>query len=369
MSSTRRILFFFVHPGNYHFFKHTIDTLKKNGHTIDIAIVTKDILEDLVIDAGWDYTNIFPEGRRNKKLPILVVTIINFLKTIIRLYKYTKGKTYDLFITDDLLVVIGKLKRVPTLLFQDDDLDAVPESALLLCMATKIVAPACSKFGRFEKNKIPYDGNHELAYLNPNYFTPDYKIVEAFNPERKKYFILRLVSLTASHDRGKSGISNDHAKKIMKLLERHGKIFITSERDLPAEFVKYRLRIKSSDIAHALYFAEMVISDSQTMTSEAAVLGTPALRFNDFVGKISYLEEEHKFGLTYGFKTNQFDELYDKIEELLNTPNLKGEWQKRREKLLNDTIDVTAFMVWLIGNYPESVRELKSNPEVQEKFK
>lgn len=357
-----RLLFFFVHPAKYHLFKHCIDILKRKGHTIDIAIVTKDILEDLIIDAGWEYTNIFPEGRRNKNLPILVATFINLLKTIVRLHKYTKGKKYDLFITDDLLVFIGKLKRIPTLYFQDDDLDAVPESAFFFSMATQIVAPACSKFGRFEKKKISYEGNHELAYLNPNYFIPDYEIVESFNPRKKSYFILRLVSLTASHDRGKSGISDEYAKKIIKLLEKYGEIFITAERELPIEFEKYRLRIKPSDIAHALYFAEMVISDSQTMTSEAAVLGTPALRFNDFVGKLSYLEElEHEYNLTYGFGTSEPQELYDKIEELLKIQNLKEVWAEKRAKLLKDKIDVTAFMVWLIENYPESIGKMNAD--------
>ncbi len=35
------------------------------------------------------------------------------------------------------------------------------------------------------------------------------------------------------------------------------------------------------------------------MIAEAAVLGTPSIRFNDFVGKLGYLEDlEHKYGLT-----------------------------------------------------------------------
>ncbi|RLC47850.1 MAG: hypothetical protein DRH57_03280, partial [Candidatus Cloacimonadota bacterium] len=101
-----------------------------------------------------------------------------------------------------------------------------------------------------------------------------------------------------------------------------------------------------------------------------AVLGTPAIRCNDFVGRISYLEEqEHKYGLTYGFKPNQFDNMVKKITELLNTPNLKQEWQKRRQKMLSEKIDVTAFMVWFVENYPESVKIMKENPdETQKQF-
>ena len=43
----------------------------------------------------------------------------------------------------------------------------------------------------------------------------------------------------------------------------------------------------------------MFIGDSQTMTSEAAVLGVPSLRCNSFAGRISYInEQEFKYGLT-----------------------------------------------------------------------
>ena len=66
-------------------------------------------------------------------------------------------------------------------------------------------------------------------------------------------------------------------------------MYITSERELPEEFEKYRIKIKVNDIAHAIYFAELLIADSQTMSAEAAVLGTPYIRYNDFIGKISYL--------------------------------------------------------------------------------
>lgn len=355
-----KILFFFVHPANYHLFKHTINRLKTKGYHVDIAIVTKDILEDLVIDAGWKYTNIFPEGRRSKKLPIIFASLINALKTVFRLLKYTAGKNYDLFITDDLLSIVGKIKGVPTLHFQDDDINAVPESAILLKCATKIVGPYCTKFGRYQKKVIAYNGNQELAYLHPNYFIPDYRIVESFNSDKMKYVILRLVSLTASHDRGKRGLSNKNCRKLIELLSQNAKIFITSERKLTSEFEKYRISIKPNDIAHALYFAEMFIGDSQTMTSEAAVLGTPALRLNDFVGKISYIEEEERYGLAFGFKTDDFDKLYEKVEELLQIENLKTEWQKLRQKMLSEKIDVTEFIIKLIACYPDRLKQLQS---------
>jgi predicted glycosyltransferase len=114
----------------------------------------------------------------------------------------------------------------------------------------------------------------------------------------------------------------------------------------------------------------MLIGDSQTMTSEAAVLGTPAIRCNTFVRRISYLEEEEfKYNLTYGFLPTDSEAMFGKIEELLAMSNLKQEWQRRREIMLANKIDVTAFFVWFIENYPESTKIMRENPDYQYKFK
>ena len=154
------------------------------------------------------------------------------------------------------------------------------------------------------------------------------------------------------------------------MLESKGKVFITTERNIDEEFMKYQLLI-SPEKAHSLmYYATMLIGDSQTMTSEAAVLGTPAIRSNTFVGRISYLEEEeHKYNLTYGFLPTNTEAMFIKINELLATPNLKEVWEERRAKMLFDKIDVTAFYVWFIENYPNSATIMKENPEFQKQFK
>ena len=114
----------------------------------------------------------------------------------------------------------------------------------------------------------------------------------------------------------------------------------------------------------------MFIGDSQTMTSEAAVLGVPSIRSNSFVGRIAYLEEEeHKYGLTFGFKPGETDQMFNKINALLRMPDLKIELQKRRMKLLGDKIDVTAFLVWFVENYPKSFKIMKENPDYQFNFR
>ena len=156
----------------------------------------------------------------------------------------------------------------------------------------------------------------------------------------------------------------------MDYLKTKGKVFITTERDIDNEFKPYQLKV-SPEKAHSLmYYATMLVGDSQTMTSEAAVLGTPAIRCNTFVGRIHYLEEEeHKYGLTYGFRPEQSEEMFEKMEELLSMPNLKEEWQSRRQKMLSEKIDYAPFLTWFIENYPESRETMKENPDCQFRFR
>ena len=108
----------------------------------------------------------------------------------------------------------------------------------------------------------------------------------------------------------------------------------------------------------------------ENLTSEAAVLGVPSLRCNSFAGRISYLEEhETKYGLTYAYTPDKFEALVKKLNEMLTMPNLKGEWLKRKEIMLADKIDVTAFWLWFIEDYPSSANVMKENPDYQYRFK
>jgi hypothetical protein len=50
-------------------------------------------------------------------------------------------------------------------------------------------------------------------------------------------------------------------------------------------------------------------------------------------------------------------------------PNIKVEWQKRRMKMLSEKIDVTAFMVWFVENYPQSIKVMKEQPDYQYNFR
>jgi uncharacterized protein len=364
-----RFLFYLVHPAKFQFHKVQIITLKKNGHQVDIVINTKDILEELVKEEGWAYTNIFPKSRKIKGVHVYIAAVISIFKTVYRLWKFTRGKKYDLFI-GDLLSILGRIKGVPSLYPTDDVLAAVPEQAIFFKTVNYLIAPVITNIGKYERKKIAYKGYKALAHLHPNHFKPNKSLLFKELQDGTPYFIIRCTGFGATHDLNKSGISNNVLFQLKEILEPHGKVYITSERKLPQELEKYRLNIRKNDIAHYIAFSQMFIGDSTTMSTEAAVLGTPSVEFDEYFYEIDQmLELEKKYELIHCFRVNQEQEFLNKVKKLVNTKDLKDVYLKRREKLLNETIDVSSFLIWLFENHPKSTITYFINPDIQDGFK
>ena len=66
-----RVLFYIVHPAKYHLFRIVINELMKDFY-VDIVINSKDVLEELVKNEGWGYTNLFPKGRNVSSKPSII---------------------------------------------------------------------------------------------------------------------------------------------------------------------------------------------------------------------------------------------------------------------------------------------------------
>jgi len=364
----KRFLFYLVHPAKFNFHKVQINALKKRGHIVDIVINTKDILEELVKEEGWEYTNIFPKSRKIKGIHVYVAAFISIFLTIYRLWKYTKGKKYNLFI-GDLTTILGRIKGVPSLYPTDDVLAAVPEQAIFFKTVNYIIAPIITDVGKY-KNKIGYRGYKALAHLHPNHFIPDKQRLAKNLRDGGGFFLIRCTGFQATHDLNKSGISDNILYKLIDRLKNHGQILISSERKLPRDLEQYSLNIKKKDMAHYLSFAYLFISDSTTMSVEAAVLGTPSIEFDEYFYEIEQmLEIEKKYQLIHCFRVNQEIELLAKVNELISTKNIKQIYEKRQSNLLNNCIDVSAFLIWLFENYPHSKDEFfKNGNVVQDRF-
>ena len=353
------------HPAHVHLLRNVFFMLSERGH--DVQVVVKEIPSAMkLLDLyGIPYINI------GKKDDALMKKGVDQLVYDRRLLKLVRKKHIDLGVGSSINIAhVSRLCRMKSIILDDDDDEVEPLFVKFgHPFADAILSPIDTP--RRSKKTIYVNTYHELSYLHPNQFEPDPSILKDAGVETgDPYFILRFNAFKAHHDVGVVGLTIENKRRLVNYLKTKGKVFITTERDIDDEFKPFQLKV-SPEKAHSLmYYATMLVGDSQTMTSEAAVLGTPAIRCNTFVGRIHYLEEEeHKYGLTYGFHPEQSEEMFKKIEELLSMPNLKEEWQIRRQKMLSEKIDYAQFLTWFVENYPESGKTMKENPEFQYRFK
>ena len=365
---TKEILFYLGHPAHFHLFKHVITDLQSKGNRIFILIKKKDILEELLEKSNMQYLNILPEGRKDNKIGLA----LGLIKRDFRLFSFCLSNRPDLMVGTSVEIGhVGSLLRIPSINVNEDDANVVPlYSKLTYPWATHILSPTVCYNGKWERKSVKYQGYHELAYLHPEHFKPSQTIAGNYLDTSKSYYLIRFAKLTAHHDTGIRGISDELAQKIIKLLEETGNVYISSERPLPAAFEKYRIAVNPLDMHHIMAFASLYIGDSQTMAAEAGVLGVPFIRFNDFVGRIGYLNElENKYQLGYGIKPDKPKELQEKVLELIKMPDRMEVFKKRRQAMLNEKINTAKFIAWFIQNYPASVEIMKKQPEFQFNFR
>lgn len=363
-----KIIVYLNHPAHFHLFKNVIINLKHDGHIVKILSKKKDILDDLLINAQFEYTNILSQGRKDSKLGMLKSLIVKS----VRLIKFTRKFKPDLIIgTAFEFAHVSWLLGIPFITVSEDDASAaVAWAKYSYPFAKHVLSPSSCDNLKWNNKTITYNGYHELAYLHPNHFSPDIEVVKKYFSIDKPYVIIRFAKLTANHDSGIKGINYDIARNMINILKTDVNIYITSERKLEPEFEEYRIKINPLDMHHVLAFAKFYIGDSQTMAAEAGVLGVPFVRFNDFVGRIGYLNElENVYKLGFGIKTNEENKFYETIETLLQNKNIKKVYADRRKKMLSEKIDVARFITWLVEKYPESVTINKENPLFRKNFK
>lgn len=353
------------HPAHFHLYKNVIKQLKIAGHNVKIVISEKDILVKNLKNADLEYEVIaLSDARKGLALKAKKILVSSYL-----LYKICKEFRPNLMIGClTQMGFVGKILNIPTIFNAEDDISyTMLQGILTYPFISKILTPTPTNVGVFRYKRITYEGYHKLAYLHPKRFEVNDALVNDYF-EGRSFVFIRLVNLNAYHDVGSQGISESVLRNIIDLLSGY-QIVISSEKKLPKEFEKYKLKINENQVHHFLAKASLFIADSQSMTVEAAMLGVPNIKFNSFYGKISVLEElEKAYLLTIGVSPKEESKLYELITKMINNELNSEKFGISRSKMLNDKIDVSAFFIWFIENYPKSVLIMKENPDYQYNF-
>lgn len=350
------------HPKQVNMLKNIIWNLEKKGHVVKITAADKENILQKLDAYGFSY-----ESRKHYKG--LVNKAIGMLRTDFWLYGIAKQFQPDIFLsyTSPYQAHVSKLLRKPYIAFTDVEGDSAAR-ALMLSFTDVVLVPSC--FSRdLGSKEVRFNSYFELAYLHPDYFTPNPAVLEELNlsiNDNDKYILMKISSLDASHDIGAKGLNFRSTKEILefiKKLETYGRVFLESEISLSSELDRYMLRIPINDFHDCISFAAMYIGDGASMAAEAAVLGVPSIYVTNTRRWGFANDLEKRYGLVHTF-TNR-EQALEKALELLEDDDLKNKWRKRREKVLNEKVDVVKFMTEFIENYPESFHEYKKARDQQ----
>ncbi len=353
-----KLAFFINTPAHVHLHKNTIRRLEADGHQIKILARNYGDTIKLLDELGFGYFMYadVPESKYGKflSLPVNVLTAYSFLRGF----------------NPDLLIGVGvysaytsQLLRKPCVIFNDSEL--IPMQFMLFRpFVSVIITPSCFN-KELGKKHIKINGYKEFAYLHPNHFKPDDNIFNLLGITREEDFtLLRFNAFDAVHDIGVGGFSLDEKRMLVNDLKKYTRVFISSETELPDDLEEFTIKIPKYRIHDVLYYAKMVVADTQTMITEAGILGTPAIRYNSFVGKNdmgNFIELEQKYNLIFNY--NDPGKAINKAVELIQKLDLEEVWAEKRNHLLTDKIDLTKFMVWFIENCPNSFEEMKQIQE------
>lgn len=338
-----KYLFDITHPHFVHFYKNLIKLI--GPQQVIVTCQESELIIRLLDDCGIEYRVI------GKKYKSLVSKMKGQVEYFIKFIKMIKENEIDIVIgLSPSSILAAKICGKNGILLDDDDSAVQPLTKYFtIPFASYIITPSCLAHENYGSHHLMYRGYQELAYLSPEYFTPNESILQKYGLRSREYAVVRFNDFKAHHDLGQSGMSIKTKTRMISLLRETTKVLITTEGEIDTEFSDYQMLIDPVDIHHIMAYARIFIGDSQTMASEAAVLGTPSVRCNTFKNRISYLKElEEKYKLTYAFLPHEEAAFIEKIKEILSDPGILIEWQKRRNYMLLQMEDVNLAILNII---------------------
>ncbi|MFC4437936.1 MULTISPECIES: DUF354 domain-containing protein [Natrialbaceae] len=336
MADDRRVVCTIQHPAHVHFFRNAIDELRDRGYDVRVFAREKDVARELLERYGIAHRRF----ARPVETPLDLLAVQSRYEYEIARRVRRLQPAAVLGIGEPAVAHASSLVDGRGILFTDTE-HAALQNAVSLPFADRVYTPDAfwDDYGGHHRR---YPGYHELAYLHPNWFTPDPAAPPGLEPADGPLVVLRLVSWNAAHDVGRRGVAG--LERVIAGLERFGAtVRITAEGELPPTLAARRTDVPVHQMHDLLARADLFLGESATMAIESCLLGTPALYVSDLrAGVLEELEARYRL-LRWLSRGALPGEIVAHARELLRTS--ESTWAKRRRRVLAEKIDTTAFIV------------------------
>lgn len=341
-----RYLFFTNTPAHVHLYRHAVERLGNAGHEVHILGrdygCTKELLEfyDLPHEIyGVCETTKFSLFR---ELPIHFANI--FRKTL----QYDPDLVFGM---GSYAAAAGAVSRTPVVLITDSE-PVVVDQFVSRQLADAILTPHTFRKDLGSKH-FQFRGFKETAYLHPAVFETDVSVRDDLGLEPDERFaIVRMNAFGSHHDLNHSGFTPAQVEQIISTLAEEVTVVVSDEGGtfdiaaVPARpFDAHPARLHD-----ALAESSLLVTDTQTMATEAALLGTPVVRSNTFVGEndMGNFIELAERGLVYN--TDNFDDVLSTAEEYLTDETVQQRWQTRQDDYLDELDNLTEIILEVAEN-------------------
>jgi hypothetical protein len=334
------------HPGDVHLFYNPIQNWQQDGHRVTITASQKDVTIDLLKHYNLLYhqVGIRRKGFFNKAFLLIARTL--------RIANIARQDRPDIFISvcSPTAAIASKLVRRPHVVFDDSEFGN--EQIMLYKPFTDAMCTPRQFERDFGARHVRYDGFKELAYLHPDVFKPDPKVLVDLDIDpAENLFVLRLVAWDAAHDRGEHGLSEDGQQRLIERLQKSGRVIVSYEGKPPIDLRQPEREIPADAMLHILAYAYLMVSEGLTMVTEAALLGTHAILVNTLeAGNMKILRDRYELVKIFD---NDEDTLAA-VEAWLVNPHLIKQAQAKRQKLLAEVVNVSEWMTDFVVKFAET---------------
>lgn len=341
----KKIIFEVTHPKHFHQFKNLAQALKQDNDVLFLAR-DKDVVIDLLEASNFDYEKFRFFGKSLGSKFLIIPKILQKYKSIFKAYK----PHYVLSRSSPYSTLLSRQMGFKSIVFPDSEIVKLTKY-FVARMAHLIIVPKTFEL-TYNDKQHHLSGFFEESYLSPKNFTPNLDVLKKLGLARnEKFFILRFVGWNANHDVNQFGFKMEEKEHLINELKKFGKVLISSENQIEPEFEQYRFKLPAQEMHSALHFASLYAGDSQSMATESALLGTPSLRYNSFVGEndmSNFRVLESQYGLLLNL--NNTDDLIKKSIEWVEN-NKKKEWLEKREKYFLNKQDLNDETLKLLNSF------------------
>lgn len=338
-----KYIFELNHPKHYYQFKYIMQMLQQNGHIVHVLARDKDVLLNVLQEEKVPY-EIFGIHAKNMHDKVLVTP-----RLIRSYYKIAKREKPDVIVSKASLygTIVARMVGAKAIICPDSE---------VVKLTNKVVVPLCScvitpsTFGLdFGRKHIRIRGFFEDCYLAPSVFHANEQIIEKYGLQ-KPYALFRFVGWYANHDVNNSGFNAEQQRTMLSMAEEKMNVYISSEKELPNDLQKYKLPTPAAEIHTVLTHADLYVGDSQTMATEAALLGTPAIRSNSFVGPndmTNFIVLEKQYDLLRNIR--DYNDVMVAMQEMMQQ-SCKQQWIERKDDYFRQVGDTNQQIYDIITN-------------------